>query len=178
MKHLLIAALLLCCSTAFSEDGYRLWLRYDKVQDAKLLKAYKSRIKNIHVPGNSPTAEIIKKELALALNGLLDKDIPFTDKIASGTVSVRVGPSSSIEESYQITTTKNGSIDIVGADWPGALYGVFHFLRLLQTNTDIGNLNISEYPKIKKRILNHWDNLDRTIERGYAGFSIWDWHRL
>ena len=33
-------------------------------------------------------------------------------------------------------------------------------------------------PKLKLRMLNHWDNLNRTVERGYAGFSIWDWHRL
>ena len=33
-------------------------------------------------------------------------------------------------------------------------------------------------PKIKHRILNHWDNLDGTIERGYAGHSLWDWHKL
>ncbi|HBX98173.1 MAG TPA: alpha-glucuronidase, partial [Hyphomonas sp.] len=33
-------------------------------------------------------------------------------------------------------------------------------------------------PKTKLRLLNHWDNLDRHVERGYAGQSIWDWHRL
>ena len=32
--------------------------------------------------------------------------------------------------------------------------------------------------RVKYRILNHWDNLDRTVERGYAGFSLWDWHKL
>ena len=35
-----------------------------------------------------------------------------------------------------------------------------------------------DQPRIQHRILNHWDNLDRTSERGYAGFSIWDWHKL
>jgi alpha-glucuronidase len=39
-------------------------------------------------------------------------------------------------------------------------------------------LNIEEKPQTTHRLLNHWDNLDRTIERGYAGFSIWDWHKL
>src|SRR5690606_30218146 len=42
----------------------------------------------------------------------------------------------------------------------------------------IASLDLSTSPKVKVRILNHWDNLDRTIERGYAGFSLWDWHRL
>jgi alpha-glucuronidase len=58
------------------------------------------------------------------------------------------------------------------------LYGTFHFIRLLQTQQRIENIAITSTPAIKHRILNHWDNLDRTVERGYAGFSLWDWHRL
>lgn len=67
---------------------------------------------------------------------------------------------------------------IIGDDPSGTVYGTFHFLRLLQMNESLENINISESPKIKYRILNHWDNLDRTVERGYAGFSIWEWHKL
>src|SRR4030095_6006194 len=60
----------------------------------------------------------------------------------------------------------------------GLLYGVFHFLRMLQTHQSIQNLNITSVPKIQARILNHWDNLNRHVERGYAGISIWNWHQL
>ena len=60
----------------------------------------------------------------------------------------------------------------------GVLYGVFHFLRHLQTGKPLDSLRIVSAPKTKLRMLNHWDNLDRTIERGYAGFSLWDWHKL
>ncbi len=60
----------------------------------------------------------------------------------------------------------------------GILYGVFHFLRLLQTQQNLEKLDIVSSPKIRLRLLNHWDNLDRTVERGYAGFSLWDWHKL
>jgi alpha-glucuronidase len=60
----------------------------------------------------------------------------------------------------------------------GVLYGTFHFLRLLQSERSIENCYISEKPATTHRLLNHWDNLDRTVERGYAGFSIWDWHKL
>jgi alpha-glucuronidase len=42
----------------------------------------------------------------------------------------------------------------------------------------VADLSIVSSPRIKHRLLNHWDNLDRTVERGYAGFSLWDWHRL
>ena len=51
-------------------------------------------------------------------------------------------------------------------------------MRLLQTNKSIENLNIVDAPKINVRILNHWDNLNGTVERGYAGFSLWNWQKL
>jgi alpha-glucuronidase len=60
----------------------------------------------------------------------------------------------------------------------GVLYGAFRFLRLIQTRQPVERLDIADAPKVKARVLNHWDNLDRTVERGYSGFSIWDWHKL
>ena len=60
----------------------------------------------------------------------------------------------------------------------GVLYGVFHFLRYMQTQQNIQSLAITSAPKIKHRLLNHWDNLNRSVERGYAGMSIWNWHTL
>jgi alpha-glucuronidase len=60
----------------------------------------------------------------------------------------------------------------------GALYGAFALLRLMQTRQPIDQLNVTSAPKLPLRILNHWDNLDRTVERGYAGPSIWNWASL
>ena len=37
---------------------------------------------------------------------------------------------------------------------------------------------MQEVPAVQLRVLNHWDNLDRSVERGYAGQSLWDWHKL
>src|SRR5690606_17717085 len=67
---------------------------------------------------------------------------------------------------------------IVGNQPVGVLYGVFNWLNSIQSNTFDKSTELSDAPKINLRMLNHWDNLDRTVERGYAGFSIWDWHRL
>jgi alpha-glucuronidase len=180
MRNLLTGLLLLCClQSAYSEDGYRLWLRYDKIKDEKLLNQYRGHIQNVFLPGSSETIVVLKKELSMALKGLLDKEVPFTDKISSGTLVIRIAVIGiAIPESYSITIGKDQNITISSPDDAGLLYGMFHFLRLLQTHTDISKINIAESPKIKTRILNHWDNLDRTVERGYAGFSIWDWHRL
>ncbi len=60
----------------------------------------------------------------------------------------------------------------------GVLYGVFAYLRLMQTNQSLANLNITDAPKTKLRLLDHWDNLNRTSERGYAGLSLWNWSQL
>lgn len=176
MRKLLIGLLVVCALNAFGEDGYRLWLRYDKIKDEKLLKEYNNRITNIYLPGTSPTVAVVKAELTLALKGLLGREVSFTDKITSGTLVLKVVPGSANPESYEISAGQNISIN--ATDDSGLLYGMFHFLRLLQTNADISKLKIVESPKIKNRLLNHWDNLDRTVERGYAGGSIWDWHRL
>src|SRR5690606_22951469 len=84
-------------------------------------------------------------------------------------------------EGFLILTTtyqKKKLIVIAAQQDIGVLYGTFHFLKLLQTHQPIDNLNIESSPRINLRVLNHWDNLDRTVERGYAGFSLWDWHKL
>jgi alpha-glucuronidase len=60
----------------------------------------------------------------------------------------------------------------------GVLYGAFHFLKLAQTRQPLAALDVASTPRTKIRLLNHWDNLDRHVERGYAGQSIWDWHKL
>lgn len=57
----------------------------------------------------------------------------------------------------------------------GALYGSYALQRLERTGQADGVLDICEEPSYERRILNHWDNLDNTVERGYAGWSIWHW---
>ena len=57
----------------------------------------------------------------------------------------------------------------------GLLYGVFALLRRMQAQELLDHLNVRSVPAYRLRVLNHWDNLDRTVERGYAGLSIWDW---
>jgi alpha-glucuronidase len=61
---------------------------------------------------------------------------------------------------------------VVGADAPGTLYGTYALLRLLATGADITNLNLRSRPTFKIRWVDEWDNPDGTIERGYAGRSI------
>jgi len=196
-------AILVCCAWIVypqitrADDGHRLWLKYDRIADSQKRDAYRQSIKNWIVLGNSPTLEIAAQELKQGLTGLLGTTIPrLTDLNADGTVVCLSLSSASSqmgqlmletklknvsEEGFVIytTTLKNKKVIVIGARTDiGVLYGTFHFLRLLQTHQPITSLSIESSPKIKLRILNHWDNLDRTVERGYAGFSLWDWHKL
>jgi len=85
------------------------------------------------------------------------------------------------EEGFLIRSHRAGSdnwIVIAGNSGPSVLTGTFHFLRLLQTHQDIRALDLSSCPRIRHRVLSHWDNLDGSIERGYAGRSLWKWDEL
>jgi alpha-glucuronidase len=60
----------------------------------------------------------------------------------------------------------------------GLLYGAFGFLRHLQLRRPLDRLDRAAAPRIERRLLNHWDDLNRHVERGYAGFSLWEWFHL
>jgi alpha-glucuronidase len=60
----------------------------------------------------------------------------------------------------------------------GILYGAFALLRHVQTGGTLANVSLASKPRIALRMLDHWDNLDGSIERGYAGQSIWNWWTL
>ena len=177
---------------AKAENGYELWLRYKKISNNSLLDQYKKQIISPVVLGSSQTIAIIKTELSQAFSGLTG--IPYkilSSPGKSGSFIAGVASSSPIissiitkeelnsigNEGFIIKTRPGKTIITANTDI-GVMYGVFHFLRLMQTHQIVLNLNIISSPKIKLRILNHWDNLNRTVERGYAGFSIWDWHKL
>lgn len=194
MKKLLAVLLLLSIAAiVHAEDGYRLWLRYDKIKDAGLLATYKKQIAQAAFIGNSETIIAAKDEWKKAIEGLTGAAGLFSAEnkamLIAGKATSLTAFKNSIKESdlkkagdegfiiFTTNTLPKKTIITANSDI-GVLYGVFHFLKLLQTNQPIANLQIVSAPKIKLRLLNHWDNLDRTVERGYSGASIWNWHTL
>lgn len=179
-----------------AEDGYRLWLRYDLVSEPVILNQYNKFISGWMIEGSSPTLKAAGNELGMGLNGLLGKKVPFVSTVETNGIIIAGTPESSAiiaslnlkeqlakvkDEGYIIinTTFKKKQVIVIAANKDiGVLYGTFHFLRLMQIHQNISNLAIEEYPKTKIRILNHWDNLDNSVERGYAGSSIWNWKNL
>jgi len=192
--------ILLTVLMAHAEDGYDLWLRYIKIDDPVMLVHYQRTIAEIVVPGDQETMSIIRNELRSALSNLLDKEIRVSDNITtSGTLVVGTPSSFPLisrclrkheldnlgKDGYLIRSInmENHPVMLIASNSEvGALYGTFHFLRLVQTHQSLTNLNISEKPKIERRLLNHWDNIFPTkfgtVERGYAGESLWKWTEL
>ncbi len=181
--------------TAKAEDGYRLWLRYDPLP-AQEIEKYRAHITSIVVPGDSTTQTATREELVEGCSGLLGQPVPATNEVnGDGAVIVGTPKSSPViaslkldaqlnslgAEGYVIRSEKvNGyqTTIIASAGDIGTLYGAFQFLRLVQTLQPVTRLDISEKPRLQLRVLDHWDNLDGSIERGYAGKSLWDWKAL
>ena len=167
-----------------AEDGHQLWLRFDKsAEDAHLFNG---------LVGDNNILAV--NEFQEAWKPLTGSNLPatkiLTDKVlVIGTSKNRTIKSFGFEktlkslgyEGYILKSVKkkNKTYTVVaGNSDAGLLYGVYHLLRLIQTNQFDENLNILEKPAYNHRLLNHWDNLDRTVERGYAGYSIWMWDEL
>lgn len=80
-----------------------------------------------------------------------------------------------MEESYIIRSGReqeNPFVVLMGGSEKGLLYAVFHFLRLLGTEAELENLNVTQSPRNALRMINQWDNMDGSVERGYSGGSI------
>lgn len=174
------------------EDGYELWLRYHRIDDGYLRESYRQAISGIVFPAESPTLQVARQELLRGLHGLLEHAyVPSADASQNNALVCGTPQSSPViaglrlepelaqvgNEGFVIRKRSDNLVIAANTD-KGVLYGIFHFLRLLQTRQSLDNISLISAPKIQLRMLNHWDNLDRTIERGYAGFSLWDWHKL
>lgn len=180
-----------------AEDGYRLWLRYDKITDEPVRAAYADTLAEIVLPtALSPTLAAARDELKLGLGGLLGVEVPVAARatragaLVLGTLQnqpelAQLDLAAELkhagDEGYVLRSVRAGErrrIVIAANSDLGVLYGAFALLRHLQMNQPLDDLAIVSAPKIQRRLLNHWDNLNRTISRGYAGFSLWEWFEL
>ena len=128
-----------------AEDGHQLWLRYQPVNKAQVTTTEKM----------SPTIEIAKQELETYYNG--------------ASVTLKLDAKMPDDDGYRIDgTTITARRDV------GLLYGAYALLREqhLSPNTHHPSPIDESHPAFSLRLLNHWDNLDGSIERGYAGESI------
>jgi alpha-glucuronidase len=193
LRFIVALAAILLPTLAHAEDGYDLWLRYRPIEPTALGR-YQPMATALLPRGASPTIAAARDELERGLTGLLGKAVPVVSGVAADGTLVFGTPASSPlvatlaaslktmgGEGYLIRsmTTQGHKVTVIAGNSDiGVLHGAFAFLRLIQTRQPIGALDIASAPHLQIRILDHWDNLDRTQERGYSGFSIWDWHKM
>jgi alpha-glucuronidase len=185
-----LGAGLLTAVPAAAEDGYDLWLRYRPVA-SPWAERYRSTVRQLIVPAGNEAA---REELQRAISGMLATTPELAGEPSrDGAVILGTPASSPIIAALHLDLAPLGadgfairsmqvhghrSTVIAANSSAGVLYASFHFLRLMQTRRSLENLAIQESPRLRHRILEHWDNLDGTVERGYAGASIWDWQKL
>ncbi len=149
MKHLLSLLFLFIASAIHAEDGSQLWLRYG------------TNAKSATVIANtaSPTIAIATDELRQHFRG----------------ATVSLLKDRALQPEAFAVNTADGKVTITAGDDFGLLYGTYELLRQQETG---GVHNLQTAPKYPLRVLNHWDNLDLSVERGYAGKSIWRWEEI
>jgi alpha-glucuronidase len=183
-------ALLLVSGAACAEDGHRLWLRYDPVE-GPLRGDYAREATEIVL--DSAGASVAGAELERGLSGLLAKQIVIRKRIdRDGAILLALASNPNLRalhietgdlgrEGFLLRTARvrgHAATLIVANSDSGFLYGAFALLRRMQTHEPLDQLNIRSAPAYPLRMLDHWDNLDGSVERGYAGKSIWNWAAL
>ncbi|MDR0506561.1 MAG: alpha-glucuronidase [Dysgonamonadaceae bacterium] len=146
-----------------AEDGSRLWLRYEKNTDFLPEIIFNGK--------HTPVIETAIDELKNYWNG---KTVEFLiDK-----------KQKNWKDGFEIIFNSEKT-KLTARSEIGLLYGAYELLRLQKTGFDFmlddkaaGSTIIGNFPKCDLRILNHWDNIDGSVERGYAGHSLWKWDEL
>ena len=191
MRYLLLGlflSTLLLTIPVSAETGYSAWLRYARIEDDVIRRRYDAMPASVVALGDSALIQTAQRELILGVRGMLGRtlraQVRSTNEstIILGTIGSvkKVEPALGLdgnlsEDGYLLKgVTLNGhpGILIAATNDRGVLYGVFALLRKIGIGEPVSNLADQQAPYAPLRMLNHWDNLDGTIERGYAGGSI------
>ncbi|WP_227378704.1 alpha-glucuronidase family glycosyl hydrolase [Haladaptatus halobius] len=175
------------------------WLRYDRVGDAELRSSYRTRCAHVFASTEGPELGVAREELRMGLEGLLGREphlwmhpprtvdgflaVGRRERMAVIRAAVDEAEIESLhDEGYILRSVEWEDKDclvVTGSTDKGMLYGTYHLLRHLAAHRPVDDLDIVEEPRTEERIVNHWDNPFRaSVERGYAGMSIFDWERL
>lgn len=175
------------------DRGYAGWLRYESIEDNNVRSYYSNWCSQLDVTGQSVCLETAKQELRSGLRimlGVQPSNWHDSTDHQLGRVVLGVAGSSPLIDHALLMLSNQGATDgdgytilsgsdehgrylaLAGFTERGALYAAFHFLKLLQTRKELEGLSIQEIPRNGLRMINQWDNMDGSIERGYAGKSI------
>lgn len=177
MKFFLFALLSFLSFSTFADDGSNLWLNYQKMEDAGLRKQYIKAYRQIIDTKSSEKTAVAANEIQMALKAMTGVQLSITSTYSSNkTIVLEINKTGVAVDGYTIKSTPKG-VTISGNNESSLLYGAFAFIRNIQTGKGLTYEETST-AKIQYRMLNHWDNANGTVERGYAGSSIWKWNEL
>jgi alpha-glucuronidase len=175
-------------AAARAETGYDAWLRYRPLSADLVRARYAAVPRSVTLLGDTPVLRSARDELVRGLSSMLATAVttatalPRSSSILLGTVdrvrAVVPGVSMPVDVTadgfWLGTTTTRGQplIVVAGRNDRGVLYGAFALLQRIARGEDVSKINERQEPAAPIRWVNHWDNLDGTIERGYAGRSI------
>ncbi|MEG9434180.1 alpha-glucuronidase family glycosyl hydrolase [Terriglobus sp. ADX1] len=187
-KTIFLAAVAFCCSlSAVAEDGAAAWLRYAPIANAKIYASLPTRIV---VFGDTPTDKAAAVELQRGLSSMLGR--AFTVETAAPQSQVQHGDAivlaSTVDsrhmfdlegkplgsEDYRTFSQfehGHGMVAVLGGTSRAELYGVFHLLETIASQRPLPQDELQS-PAAQIRWSDEWDNMDGTVERGYAGPSI------
>lgn len=154
-----IALALLLCLGAAADDGHSLWLGH--APSGTALAPTPVSVSGISKA--NPTIAIAAQEIAQA-------GVPGSVRL------VVKKDKKAVPGSYAIAADAKGRATITAPDAVGILYGAYDLIRRHRLGQDCAD--VAESPAWSLRVLDHWDNPDGTVERGYAGNSIWKWDEL
>jgi alpha-glucuronidase len=174
---------------SMSEYGYQAWLNHKTWENALILDKFKGSFNRLSIgrfkeggPGRTAVSEL---ETVL---GYLTGSRPETEAVYGNILAIVIGEAAPGEERLRELTARveheegyvmeSGGADgmrylaLAGRTEAGLLYAVYHLLRLMGTGESLDSLDVLEYPRNSLRMINHWDNMDGSVERGYSGKSI------
>lgn len=177
------------CAQPFDQNGSDLWFTNFDLPSHQSVKHPSS----VFISQQSETFALISNELLFSLNTLFNQQTNLENTPKAGSICVGTVDNRLLSELIDVNKVKelgkqgfyiayltSSDITVIAANTEvGCLYGTYEYLRLLRSQSEIqGDTIITQVPVYDRRILNHWDNLDGTVERGYAGHSIWKWDEL
>lgn len=146
-------------------DFSKCWLDY------KPLTTYEQAWLKLSVLCKGMIVESAVREYRLAMKEMTGQEPEVARELVAAGVNLSLDETGiSGRDGYRIRVDKE-KYEIVGQSESGLLYGVFHFLRLIRTGR-LEELPVEHAPEMPLRMMNHWDNMDGSIERGYSGESF------
>ena len=144
------------------------WLAYEPIENQKNRNFFES----VYTDQNGELVKTALQEIETASEKLFNIHIAKTEDRNKAGILLEINPTLDLGREGYAITEENGRIHICAARENGLLYGTFRFLLVVSSGKEIKGISLQEIPQNPVRMLNQWDNIDGSIERGYAGNSF------